>query len=126
MSGVLVRVVTESICGPVLVVGEHVGDRWDVAWALHEAGIRAEQLGSADQARDRIAHGRFTGVVVKQSVGDAELVDDLADRLEPDPVTGEVPFLLVAPRATTPREVVARVQTLIRVKAQASWSSDPR
>lgn len=125
MRGVLVHAVTDSLDGPVLVVGEHVGDRWDLAWALHEAGIPAEQMRSADQARIRIAHGRVAGVLITQSTGDGELVDELASRLEPDPVSGQVPFLLVAPRATTPAAVVARVQTLLRAN-QASWSSEPR
>lgn len=117
---------TESMSGPVLVVGEQVCDRWDLAWALHEAGIAAEQVRSADQARDRIAHGRITGVILSQTVGDADVVDELAADLEPDPLTGRVPFLLVASRATTPSAVVARVQTLLRSESQASWSADSR
>lgn len=101
---------------PILVVGEHVGDRWDLAWALHEAGIVAEQVCSADQARDRLAHGRLAGIVVENSLGD-DVADALAGAVEPDPVTGEVPFFLVATRATTPAAVVARVQTLLEAAA---------
>lgn len=126
MSNVFIHAVVEPRCGPVLVVGEDVGDRWDVAWALQEAGVAAEQLSSAAQARDRVAHGRFAGIVLTDPAADSHaLADDLAGRIAADAVTGEVPFLLVAPRATTPSAVVARVQSLLRV-GQASWSSDPR
>lgn len=100
----------------ILVVGEHVGDRWDIAWALHEAGINAEQVGSADQARDRLSHGRVAGVVVEAALGD-DVAEGLAGELDPDPVTGEIPFLLIAPRATTPTAVVARVQSLLQGSA---------
>ena len=102
--------------GPILVVGEHVGDRWDIAWALHEAGMSAEQVGSAEQARARLSHGRVMGVVVEAALGD-DVADGLAAALDPDPATGEIPFLLVASRATTPAAVVARVQTLLQAAA---------
>lgn len=95
----------------ILVVGEHVGDRWDLAWALHEAGITAEQASSAEQARARLAHGGLGGVVV-EGAGQAA-ADELIEATAPDPVTGEVPFVLVATRATTPAAVVARVRKLL-------------
>lgn len=101
------------------MVGEHVGDRWDLAWALHEAGIAAEQVGSADQARDRLAHGGLAGVVVESGLGD-QVADVLAGEAQPDPVTGEVPFVLAATRATTPAAVVARVRTLLSAAASAA------
>ena len=123
MPGVLVHAVTGPRSGPILVVGDHVGSRWDLAWALHEAGIPAEQLGSAEQTRRRIAHGRFSGVVV--AAGSEHVADAIAADLPIDADTGEVPFLLVATRATTPAAVVARVQSLLAA-TQASWSSDPR
>ncbi|MDQ1439000.1 MAG: hypothetical protein QOK43_2629 [Acidimicrobiaceae bacterium] len=130
MSTVLVHAVSDPKNRPILVVGENVGDRWDLAWALHEAGIVAEQLASAAQAKDRIAHGWLAGVVVDSAMDD-DAVEKLVIDLRPDPETGQIPFVLVATRATTPSLVVARVQTLLRSQLearvnQASWSSEPK
>jgi DNA-binding NtrC family response regulator len=104
--------VADASSRSILVVGEHVGDRWDLAWALHEAGIVAEQVSSADQACDRLAHGGLAGIVVESALGD-DVADALLSAIKPDPITGELPFVLVATRATTPAAVVARVQTLV-------------
>jgi CheY-like chemotaxis protein len=106
---------------PILVVGDNVAHRWDLAWALHEAGIPAEQAATMEQARQRVGHGRLAGVVVDS--GSAELtVRQLARVVQPDPDTGEIPFILDASQASTPAKVVARVQSLL----QASVSSEPK
>jgi hypothetical protein len=102
---------------PILVVGDNVADRWDIAWALHEAGIPAEQACPGDQARRRVGHGRLAGVVVED--GDADV---LAGAVQPDDDSGEIPFVLAVSRATDPASVVARVRALL----QTSWSSEPR
>lgn len=106
---------------PILVVGDNVAQRWDLAWAFHEAGIAAEQACSAEQARHRVSHGRLAGVVVEGVFPELDL-DELVYGMEPDPETGDVPFILAVSRATTPSDVVARVRTLL----QASCSSEPK
>jgi CheY-like chemotaxis protein len=106
---------------PVIVVGDNVSHRWDVAWALHEAGIPAEQAASADQARHRASHGRLAGLVVEGTAAGLDL-DELLLDLRPDPETGEIPFVLAFPGATDPAAVVHRVRCVL----QASWSSEPR
>ena len=106
---------------PILVVGDSVAHRWDLAWAFHEAGIPAEQACSADQARHRVGYGRLAGVVLDGVVPELDL-DDLVVELLPDPETGDVPFVLAVSRATTPSDVGARVRSLL----QASCSSEPR
>jgi CheY-like chemotaxis protein len=98
---------------PILVVADEVAVRWDIAWALHEAGISAEQAATGDQARRRIGHGRLAGVVLDGAVPGLEL-DDLAAGLVPDPGTGDMPFVLAVPRATNPSEVVTRVRMLLQ------------
>lgn len=103
---------------PVLVVGD---SRWDVAWALQEAGIPAEQAVSGAHACERLAHGRLAGVVVEGSPEGVDL-DALADTAQPDPDTGELPFILAVPHVKNPAEVVARVQSVL----QTNWSSEPR
>lgn len=95
----------------VLVVGPDVGARWEVAWALHEAGIPAEQAGDDQQARRRIVHGRLAGVVLASSPANQPV--ELAAELLPDPETGELPFVLVTDPATSPESVVARVRALL-------------
>jgi hypothetical protein len=62
---------------------------------------------------DRVGHGRVAGVVVGDSLGQA-VADGLFRRLPPDPGTGEIPFVLIATRATTPEAVVARVKGLLQ------------
>jgi len=106
---------------PILVVGDSVAHRWDLAWAFHEAGIPAEQACSADQARHRLGHGRLAGVVLEGVMPELE-PDDLARELRPDPDTGDVPFVLAVSRTTTPSDVVDRVRSLL----QASCSSEPK
>lgn len=101
----------------MLVVGDNVDDRWSLAWALHEAGIAAEQLPDVGQARDRVTHGRLAGIVLQSTV-DPALVDELTSDLHPDPTSGAMPFILVAPRATTPEGVVARVRVLLEDSGQ--------
>src|SRR5690242_20630133 len=98
---------------PILVIADEVAVRWDLAWALHEAGIPAEQAATGEQARRRIGHGRLAGVVLDGAVPGIEL-DDLAAGLEPDPDTGDLPFVLSVPRATAPAEVVTRVRSLLQ------------
>jgi CheY-like chemotaxis protein len=97
---------------PILVVADEVSVRWDLAWALHEAGFPAEQVASGDQARNRIMHGRLAGVVLDGVIPGLEL-DDLAAQLEPDPETGELPFVLAVPRRSPPTDVVRRVRSLL-------------
>lgn len=106
---------------PILVVGDSVAHRWDLAWAFHEAGIPAEQACSADQARHRVGHGRLAGVVLDGVVPELDL-DDLVVEMRADPETGEVPFVLAVSRTSTPSAVVARVRSLL----QASCSSEPK
>jgi DNA-binding NtrC family response regulator len=101
----------------VLVVGDNVNDRWNLAWALHEAGIAAEQVTDVCQARDRVSHGRLAGVILDSST-DPTLVEELTNELHPNPQSGEVPFILVAPRATTTEGVVARVRVLLQNSGQ--------
>jgi len=98
---------------PILVVADEVAVRWDLAWALHEAGIPAEQAATGEQARRRIGHGRLAGVVLDGAVPGLEL-DDLAAALLPDPDSGSLPFLLAVPRSTAPAEVVHRVRMLLQ------------
>jgi hypothetical protein len=105
---------------PILVVGDRGADRWDVAWALHEAGIGAEQAPSAADARRRVADGRVAGVVVDSAIDEATLLS-ISLELRPDPETGDMPFILVAHRSA-PSSVVERVRRLL----QASWSSEPK
>lgn len=104
----------------VLVVGDDVTRRWDLAWALHEAGIPAEQA-SGDQARARVGEGRVAGVVVDAASNGLD-PGALAAELGPDPETGAVPFVLALSPGATPDEVAARVQRVL----QASCSSEPR
>ncbi|HZQ26732.1 MAG TPA: hypothetical protein VFA94_03435 [Acidimicrobiales bacterium] len=100
------------------MVGPDVGQRWELAWALHEAGIAAEQAGTGEQARRRIVHGRLAGVVL-DGLTPVELVDELVHEVHPDPETGEVPFVLVTTRDADAGTVVARVRTLLRPDREA-------
>jgi DNA-binding NtrC family response regulator len=97
----------------ILVVGPDVGQRWELAWALHEAGIVAEQAGTGEQALRRIVHGRLAGVVL-DGLAPRDMVDELVQEIHPDPETGEVPFVLVTSGRPDAESVVARVRVLLQ------------
>ncbi|HEV7887416.1 MAG TPA: hypothetical protein VGO92_07650 [Acidimicrobiales bacterium] len=102
---------------PILIIGDSLSGRWDLAWALHEAGIPAEQAGPGEQTRHRIVPGALAGVVMEGVMDDLDL-DELAADLPADPETGEVPFLLAVSRQTDPASVVVRVRALLQASGQ--------
>jgi hypothetical protein len=100
--------VTDLRNRPVLVVGDNMSGRWDVTWALHEAGILAEQVADPERARTRAAHDTLAGVV---------LLDSTDPGLE-EALVAEVPFVLITSRTTDPDQVVARVYALLDESGQ--------
>jgi DNA-binding NtrC family response regulator len=102
----------------ILVIGPDVGHRWELAWALHEAGITAEQAGTGEQALRRVVHGRLAGLVV-DGITPADEVDQLVREVHPDPASGEVPFVLVTSGHTDSAAVVGRVQALLHERTGA-------